>query len=201
MEIVNWGWDFAAFAPYSDVQNAVGSGRFGLGAARRQLADTVPRQFHLGFLYEQLPDPDNRVYVTDNYLDRSGSRGPASPYDVDDYTRAGMTACASALDTAVRSRSAPTDHTDFWPTDPGYLTTTDSPTPTTAPATTWARTGWVKTAEDSVVDTYQRCWEHENMYLVGCGSLPTIATSNPFADHGRTCPAHLDSVRDDLGRR
>lgn len=30
----------------------------------------------------------------------------------------------------------------------------------------------------SVVDTYQRSWEHDNLYLVGAGSMPTIATAN-----------------------
>ena len=32
---------------------------------------------------------------------------------------------------------------------------------------------------DSVVDENQRSWDHENVYIVGCGSLPTAGTSNP----------------------
>jgi choline dehydrogenase-like flavoprotein len=25
----------------------------------------------------------------------------------------------------------------------------------------------------------QRSWDHDNLYLVGCGSFPTVATANP----------------------
>jgi choline dehydrogenase-like flavoprotein len=31
----------------------------------------------------------------------------------------------------------------------------------------------------SVVDPRQRSWDHDNLYLVGCGNMPTIGTSNP----------------------
>lgn len=30
----------------------------------------------------------------------------------------------------------------------------------------------------SVVDHYQRSWDHENLYLVGGGSMPSIGTAN-----------------------
>ena len=30
-----------------------------------------------------------------------------------------------------------------------------------------------------VVDTDMRAWDHRNLYVVGCGSMPTIGTSNP----------------------
>ena len=30
----------------------------------------------------------------------------------------------------------------------------------------------------SVVDTHQRSWDHDNLYLVGGGSMPSIGTSN-----------------------
>jgi choline dehydrogenase-like flavoprotein len=55
-------------------------------------------------------------------------------------------------------------------------------------------------AEDSVVDDHQRCWEHENLYLVGCGSLPTIATSNPSLTMTALIFRTLDELRRDLGR-
>jgi choline dehydrogenase-like flavoprotein len=31
---------------------------------------------------------------------------------------------------------------------------------------------------DTVVDLDQRSWDHENLYLVGGGSMPGIGTSN-----------------------
>jgi choline dehydrogenase-like flavoprotein len=35
------------------------------------------------------------------------------------------------------------------------------------------------TPASSVVDSWQRCWDHENLFAVGCGSFPTMGTSNP----------------------
>jgi len=32
---------------------------------------------------------------------------------------------------------------------------------------------------NSAVDDMQRSWDHNNLYLVGCGSFPTVATANP----------------------
>jgi choline dehydrogenase-like flavoprotein len=34
-------------------------------------------------------------------------------------------------------------------------------------------------AEDSVVNDFQQSWDHPNLYVVGCGSMPTVGTSNP----------------------
>jgi glucose dehydrogenase len=31
----------------------------------------------------------------------------------------------------------------------------------------------------SVVDADQRSWDHDNLYLVGSGTFPTVATGNP----------------------
>jgi choline dehydrogenase-like flavoprotein len=31
----------------------------------------------------------------------------------------------------------------------------------------------------SVVDSHQRSWEHENLFLAGPGSMPSMGTSNP----------------------
>ena len=30
-----------------------------------------------------------------------------------------------------------------------------------------------------MVDADQRSWDHPNLFVVGCGSMPTIGTSNP----------------------
>ena len=32
---------------------------------------------------------------------------------------------------------------------------------------------------NSVVDPEQRTWDHKNLFLVGCGNMPTVGTSNP----------------------
>ena len=35
------------------------------------------------------------------------------------------------------------------------------------------------TKYDSVVNRDQRSWDHDNLYVVGCGSFPTTGTANP----------------------
>ena len=35
------------------------------------------------------------------------------------------------------------------------------------------------TAQNSVVDSFQRSHDHDNLYLVGSGTFPTGATANP----------------------
>ena len=34
-------------------------------------------------------------------------------------------------------------------------------------------------AASSVVKPSQQTWDHDNLYLVGCGNMPTLGTSNP----------------------
>jgi choline dehydrogenase-like flavoprotein len=200
MEIVNWGWDFAAFAPYSDVETAVAHGHFGT-ALRKEVADRVSRQFHLGFLFEQLPDArHNYVYVDNSYLDPLGIPRPRIKYDIDDYTRAGM-AAARQLWIQLFAYLGATDYTQYWPSDPGYLTYEGRPYSYHGAGHIVGTHRMGADPGNSVVDTYQRCWEHENLYLVGCGSLPTIATSNPSLTMVALALRTIESMRDDLGLR
>jgi choline dehydrogenase-like flavoprotein len=32
---------------------------------------------------------------------------------------------------------------------------------------------------NSVVDLDMRTWDHDNLFLAGCGNMPTLGTSNP----------------------
>jgi choline dehydrogenase-like flavoprotein len=199
MEIDNWGWDFAAFAPYSDVETAVADGLFGK-ALRERLADRVPRQFHVGFLFEQLPDPGNQVYVDDGYLDPLGIPRPRIKYDIADYTRAGM-AAARELWTQLFAYLGAADATHYEPTDPAQLTYKGQPYSYHGAGHNVGTHRMGTSRDTSVVDTDQRCWDHENLYLIGCGSMPTIATSNPSLTMTALALRSSRSLLDDLGRR
>jgi choline dehydrogenase-like flavoprotein len=199
MEIDNWGWDFAAFAPYADVETAVADGLFGT-ALREQLAERIPRQMHVGFLFEQLPDTGNHVYVDDSYLDPLGIPRPRIRYDIADYTRAGM-AAARELWTQLFAYLGATDATQFGPTDPCHLTYEGQPYSYHGAGHNVGTHRMGTSATDSVVDVDQRCWDHENLYLIGCGSMPTIATSNPSLTMAALALRSAGSLRDDLGLR
>jgi choline dehydrogenase-like flavoprotein len=51
---------------------------------------------------------------------------------------------------------------------------------------------------DSVVDRNQRSWDNENLYLVGSGSLPSIATSNTTLTLAAMCYMSVEQILRDL---
>ena len=51
----------------------------------------------------------------------------------------------------------------------------------------------------SVVTTDQRSWEHENLYLVGCGSMPTVGTANVTLTMAALCYRSARAMLRQLG--
>ena len=178
MEIGNDGWNWPTLAPDSAVAKAVNEQSLYGSALREHLAATLPHHFRFGILVEQLPAVGNGVSIDPRYVDPLGNPRPVIRYDLDDYTLAGM-AAASDTYRGIFRRAGITDCTD--------------PTQTFAAKAhyrggvfCWDGAGHFAGThvmgdrpETSVVDPGQRSWEHHNLYLVGCGSFPTMGTSNP----------------------
>ena len=178
-DLGNWGWFFPNNAPYASVDELVDDRNlFGEGL-RREFTSTVPRQFRVGYLIEQLPDPSNRVRIDEKYKDAIGNYIPILDYDYDEYTLRGAQAATEFTDLFFArlgienytSQAALAEHAtkeyegkeyNFWGS--GHLIGTHM-------------MGF--DASSSVVDNHQRTWDHDNLYLVGCGSQPTSATANP----------------------
>jgi choline dehydrogenase-like flavoprotein len=173
----NWGWAWPTYAPASDVTNALAAGLFGK-KLRKHLGDTVPRQALLHFECEQAPDPNNRMTIDPNYMDQLNNYRPVIQYDASDYMRKSFEAAKKVSDQIFAANNIE-DHTQYNPTDPDYVTWKDRG------YTFWGAGHIVGThrmgssKEDSVVNTSQRTWDHDNLYLVGCGNMPTLGTSNP----------------------
>jgi hypothetical protein len=196
-EIANWGWDFAAFAPYADVAEAVHGRGLSGSALRSWLARRIPRQIRLGFLLEQLPSPHNRVTL-DRRTDGLGLPRPRLRYDVDDYTRRGMAAARECADQVFGLLGAE-DATTYLPTDPGYVTLNGGGYTYHGSGHTVGTHRMGDDAATSVVDPQQRSWDHENLYVVGAGSMPTIATSNPTLTLAALAFRSAAAVLEDLG--
>ena len=196
-EIANWGWEFSTFAPYSDVEEGVRERGLSGPALRAWLARRIPRQLRLGFLLEQLPSPHNRVTL-DRRTDALGLPRPRLRYDVDDYTRRGM-AAARACASQVFSLLGAEEATAYAPTDPGYVTYAGEGYTYHGSGHTVGTHRMGTDPARSVVDDRQRSWDHENLYVVGAGSAPTIATSNPTLTLAAMALRSADSVLDDLG--
>jgi len=186
IEIGNEGWNFPIGDPYTTVMDFINGGNeSGLNQGARPvfgaaltaaLNGVLPRQFRLGFLVEQSADPCNRVTLSDR-TDHLGLPRPRIAYDLSDYTKRGFVAAKQAAD-AIFARLGATQYTKVPPGPAtfeyggqtfgyfgaGHIVGT-------------YRMGRCK--DKSVVDADQRSWDHANLYLVGSGTFPTVATGNP----------------------
>jgi choline dehydrogenase-like flavoprotein len=177
IELGNDGWVWPMGTPNTTVSQGVQNGLFGAGL-RSWLAETVSRQFRLGFLVEQMPSAGNRVTIDRAYTDRLGNYRPVITYDLDAYTMEGMKA-ARAVSELLFARAGAADLTQTENNFVGAATWQNVTYP-------WDGAGHFagthvmgRGPRDSVVNADQRSWEHRNLYLVGCGSMPTMGTSNP----------------------
>jgi choline dehydrogenase-like flavoprotein len=152
-----------------------------------QLAQTlnnlISRQIRLGFLVEQAPETSNSVTLSDpSITDGLGLRRPQISYRISDYTRKGIIQ-SRKLANLIFAKMGAKQFTKVLPDDPtrfeadidgervllnfmgaGHLMGTH-------------RMG--ANAKDSVVDSFQRSWDHKNLFLVGSGTFPTTGTANP----------------------
>jgi choline dehydrogenase-like flavoprotein len=199
MEMGNEGWLWPTGAPNSDVERIVDQGNLFGAALRRRLRDEVSRQFRFGILVEQLPEFNNCVTLDPAYRDRMGNYRPVIQYDLSDYTRAGF-AQALRVSRQVFQLAGIEDHSTYADTDPGYFTY-DGQGFVFVGAGHFAGTHCMgSTPKNSVVNPQQRAWDHDNLYLVGCGNMVTLGTANPtLTASALTCWA-ADNIRRDLER-
>lgn len=178
MPIDNWGWGWPTGAPYSDVSEAVVQKNLFGKKLRNHISNTVPRQLLLHFECEQLPESDNRITLDSAYMDRLGNYRPVIQYNVSNYTRAAFPVAKSISDQIFASMGIQ-DYSQYNPSDADYLIYNG------VGYTFWGAGHLVGTHRmgtdkyNSVVNARQQTWDHENLYLVGCGNMPTLGTSNP----------------------
>jgi choline dehydrogenase-like flavoprotein len=177
IDIHNDGWGWATGSPYTDLINLVDNqNRFGADL-RRDLVDRISRQLLLAFMIEVMPSPSNRVTVDASFKDELGNMRPVISYAIPEYTLRGV-AYARQLARRIYQRLGAADHTLYDPTDYGYVTY-EGQGYVIRGGNHLAGTHIMGTSpHSSVVDVQQRSWDHENLYLVGGGSLPSVGSSN-----------------------
>ena len=57
-----------------------------------------------------------------------------------------------------------------------------------------------KTRVDSVTDSWLRSWDHQNLFLVGCGAMPTWGTSNPTLTMSALAFRAAEAINKDLNK-
>ena len=154
---------------------------------------------------EQIPEQSNRVTINNEHLDRLGNYRPVIDYDLPPYVRAGMRAVKRVWDQAAEKMDLqklepdqqvrdlndpkadwsgfeflfPADYTQYQSEMSGYLEYEGEGFAFEGAGHLVGTHRMGFEPDDSVVDKNQRTWDHHNLYLVGCGNMPTIGTSNP----------------------
>ncbi len=161
-----------------------GNGLFGQSLITA-LNSTFSHQFRVGFLVEQTPDPHNRVTLSDE-TDGLGLQRPKLAYNISPYAKRGIVAAKQMQDLLFRKMGATEKKFDF--------TTVAKDDPTQFDAQVGGKSvtlnymgaghimGTYRMGTDptqSVVDSFQRSHDHDNLYLVGSGTFPTGGTANP----------------------
>ena len=139
----------------------------------------MTRQFRVGFLVEQTPDPTNCVTLASE-TDGLGLRRPKIAYNLSDYTRRGILAAKQMKDLLFKRLDATDRIGDRDPTKFDMMANGQKVTLNYTGAghiMGTFRMGFNK--EDSVVNSFQCSHDHDNLYLVGSGTFPTGATANP----------------------
>ncbi|HEV2634054.1 MAG TPA: GMC family oxidoreductase [Actinocrinis sp.] len=197
VDIHNDGWGWARGAPISDLLNLVDNGgRYG-ESLRQGLVDQVSRQLLLAFMVEVPANPSNRITVDPAFTDNLGNMRPILTYDVPDYTMRGVQ-YARQLSKRIFARIGAQDHTEYDPNFWGYAVYEGEGYEIRG-GNHLAGTHMMGTdPKTSVVNVDQRSWDHENLYLVGGGSMPSVSTSNVTLTIGALClrsiPAMLAQI-------
>ncbi|SDT82523.1 Choline dehydrogenase [Streptomyces sp. TLI_053] len=198
IEIGNWGWSWAGRPPQVETAALLRTGVRGKDL-RDRLGDRLGRQFSLQFELEQPADPANRVTLDHSRPDRLGLPRPALHYDLSEYVRQGM-ASARAVSDQLFALLGAEDHTHYeaGPGWPGRLEHDGRPYGYRGAGHGGGTHIMGDSPATSVVDQWQRCWDHPNLYAVGCGSMPSLGTSNPSLTMAALALRSADRAHHDL---
>ncbi len=177
VDIHNDGWGWATGSPFSDlVQLVDAENRFGR-SLRQELARRITRQLLLAFMIEVLPSQSNRVSIDPAYRDPLGNMRPEISYNVPEYSMRGA-AYARQFAQLIFQRLGAADYTAYDASDYGYITHEGVGYIIRGGNHLAGTHSMGSDKSNSVVNRDLRSWNHENLYLVGGGSMPTIGTAN-----------------------
>lgn len=192
----NWGWGWPTFAPATNLEEALKEGKFGY-ELRAHLKEKVTRQVLFHFEIEQLPNPDNRITISDTYLDVLGIPRPIINYSVSEYELKALEQAKIASDQMFEILEI-TDYTT-------YSEAHDSATTYKGKLYNFNGAGHIVgthrmgiDAATSVTNSYCQSWEHKNLYVVGAGSMVTLGTSNPTLTLAAIAIRSVESILTDL---
>jgi glucose dehydrogenase len=194
IDIGNEGWNFVIGGDPNvttlDFVNGLNKSKVNVGNQAlfgkrlvETLSDKFTHQFRVGFLVEQTPDLDNRVTLSESFKDGLGLPRPEISYDLSDYTRQGIVA-AHRMKNLLFKKMGVNDFTETVPKD--EPTRFDVLIDDKIVSLSYVGAGHImgtcrmgSNKDSSVVNSDQRSWDHDNLYVVGSSTFPTGATANP----------------------
>lgn len=167
------------------------------------------RQLRLGYLIEQLPDAENRVELSECETDHLGLPRPKITYRIqEDYVRDAFVS-AKGVSTKIFDAMGAIEYTKLAAKPVLYGT----PNEVTSTNFMYKGTPYKFYGAGHIVGTYrmgdckkssvlnarQQSWDHSNLYMVGSGVFPTVATGNPTLTIAALAIQAADNILADLG--
>ena len=146
--------------------------------------DLLARQFRIAFLVEQDAETSNSVSLHPTLTDNLGIPRPLVNYQLSEYTMKGFQSAREATNKIMTLLGA----TQYTLTTPDNGTYFVYPQGSTDPSAKYNYQGaghmcgthvMGSDSKTSVVNSYQLTWDNPNLYLAGCGSMPSVGTENP----------------------
>ncbi|WP_449398345.1 GMC oxidoreductase [Chryseobacterium wanjuense] len=164
---------------------------------KEALADRLSRQVLFHFEIEQLPNPNNRVTINNEYLDVLGIPRPVINYELTDYEMRAMEQAKLASD-QMFAKLGVEDFTKYNATDNNTFVYNNVRYSYNGAGHIVGTHRMGSTPEDSVTNSYCKSWDHPNLYIVGAGSMTTLGTSNPTLTLSAVTIRSVESILSDL---
>lgn len=192
----NWGWSWPTFSPGSDLSEFLGDGLFG-AELKEALTYRLSRQVLFHFEIEQLPNPNNRVTINDQYLDALGIPRPVIHYELTAYEMRAMEQAKLASD-QLFERLGIKDFTQYNAADNNTVVYNNVRYSYNGAGHIVGTHRMGATPDDSVTNSYCKSWDHANLYIVGAGNMTTLGTSNPTLTLSAFTIRSVESILTDL---
>jgi choline dehydrogenase-like flavoprotein len=194
--LANWGW---SGEPGNQIQALLSAGSYGK-AFRQELAHRMTRMVKIGFMFEQLPSPTNRVTIDPQHRDGLGNYRPVLSYGYANYTLDAVAAAVNTVWPTIAEYANVTNKTSYQPFSPGYQYVAHD-----GAGYNIMGSGHIvgthrmgSRSTDSVTDRNLKAWDHPNLYVVGTGSQVTIGTANPTLTGAALAIRAADAMLKDL---
>jgi choline dehydrogenase-like flavoprotein len=144
----------------------------------------------------------NRVTIDSRYRDAIGSFRPVISYELDEYCRKGIVETKKISDQIYKKVGVTDETRGYVPNNPfpaGHFMVGENRYEYHGAGHGIGTHRMGSSPSDSVVNSDQQSWDHENLYLVGCGNFCTSGTANPTLTAAALAFKAAEKILQELG--